>query len=144
MNADGRWFEAMADDLRQVRGVPQILDATYQVFEVMLAVTRQHQDPGDGLFAAYVMAAASAADGRDAVARAPALPSVALADGNLVVHQEQEVSAAEAADGLAVLCEVLGGLLTDAGRAAVDPRDKATCAQAAGHAREIHALLVGA
>ena len=39
-----------------------------------MSVIHPVQDPGNGLFAALVMAAASAANGRNALALAPSLP----------------------------------------------------------------------
>ena len=51
-----------------------VLDAAHDAFEDMLSVIRAFEDPEDGMFIPLVMAAASAADGRDAIAFAPSLP----------------------------------------------------------------------
>lgn len=138
----GQRFGKLAGELRQVRGLPEVLNAAYSVFEVMLSIAREHGDPGSQSFAAFVFAAGAAADGRDAVAAAPSLPPAGLA-GNLALDQGWVTDADEAADGLAVLGEVLSSLLTAAGRAAGDARDQVACARAAGHAQKVHALLVG-
>ena len=60
--------------LQHAAGLPAILDAAYDAFEDMLPAIRAHEDPAGGLFAAFMMAAASAADGRDAIGFAPSLP----------------------------------------------------------------------
>ena len=60
--------------LRHAAGLPAILDAAYDAFEDMLLAVRAHEDPAGGLFAAFMMAAASTADGRDALGFAASLP----------------------------------------------------------------------
>ncbi len=50
--------------LLEADGLAAVLDAAYGAFEGMLSVIHPVQDPASGLFAAFVMAAASAADGR--------------------------------------------------------------------------------
>ena len=57
--------------LQQASDLVTVLDAAYAAFEGMLSVIGPCEDPASGWFAAFVMAAASAADGRDAVAFAP-------------------------------------------------------------------------
>ena len=117
-----------------------ILDAAYDTFETMLSVLRAHEDPGDPMFGAVIMAAASAADGRDAVLFAPSLPPQPLqaADAG-----ERHDAVGAAADLLASLSELLAGRLDDAERIAPDPGDQAACQAAARWARDIHALLIG-
>src|ERR1700733_1362570 len=60
--------------LQQASGLASVLDAAYEAFEGMMSVIHPVQDPASGLFSAFVMAAASAADGRNALALAPSLP----------------------------------------------------------------------
>ena len=67
--------------LHQASDLAAILDAAYDAFESMLSVLRAHEDPGDPMFGAVMMAAASAADGRDAVLSAPSLPPHRLHSG---------------------------------------------------------------
>jgi len=62
------------DHLERANGLAAVLAAAYDVFEGMRLAFRTCEDPATGLFAAFVMASASAADGRDAVAFAPSLP----------------------------------------------------------------------
>ena len=65
--------------LQEADGLAAVLDAAYGAFEGMLSVIYPSQDPASGLFAAFVMAAASAANGRNALALAPSLPGRPLA-----------------------------------------------------------------
>jgi len=52
--------------LDQASDLAAILDAAYDAFESILPVLRAHEDPADPMSGAVVLAAASAADGRDA------------------------------------------------------------------------------
>ena len=67
-------IDAAQRRLQQASDLAEVLDAAYEAFEAMLSVIHGVQDPASGWFAAYVMAAASAANGRNAVALAPSLP----------------------------------------------------------------------
>ena len=60
--------------VRLAAGLAAILDAAYEAFEDMLQSLRAHEEPGSSLFLAVMLAAASAADGRDAIMFAPSLP----------------------------------------------------------------------
>ena len=70
----------------------------------MLAVIHGQEDRAGAGFAAFVMSAASAANGRDAVAAAPSLPS-AVAPGGLLAAGglAADVSEDEAAAAVALL-----------------------------------------
>jgi len=131
--------------LAQASGLPGVLDAAYDAFEAMLAVIHGQEDgAGDG-FAAFVMAAASAANGRDAVAAAPSLSPAAPggetpADGGLWPG----LAASEAAAVLAGLSGLLVSRLTDAAARAADGADRAACTVAARHAAVIWSRLAGA
>src|SRR6266568_8301344 len=67
--------------LQEADGLAAVLDAAYAAFEGMVSVIHPVQDPASGLFTAFVMAAASAADGRNALALAPSLPGHPLLAG---------------------------------------------------------------
>src|ERR1039457_5553747 len=71
--ADMTFLISERDRLEQAAGLAAVLDAAYDAFESMRLAFRVHEDPASGLFAAFVMAAASAADGPVAVGfpRAP-------------------------------------------------------------------------
>src|ERR1035441_4530227 len=72
--ADMTFLISARDRLERAAGLAAVLDAAYDAFESMRLAFRVHEDPASGLFGAFVMAAASAADGRDAVACAPSMP----------------------------------------------------------------------
>ena len=124
--------------LSQADGVVAILDAACDAFETMLSVLRAHEDPGDPLFGALMMAAASAADGRDAVLFAPSLPPHRLQAAGAEGGPD---TVGSDADVLAGLSELLAARLDDAGRIAPGPGDRAACQAAAQWARDIHGLL---
>ena len=54
--------------------LPGVLDSAYDAFEDVLAVLRHHQEDDEAAFAAFMFAACAAANGRDWIAWAPALP----------------------------------------------------------------------
>src|SRR5215472_12248872 len=92
--------------VQQASDLAAVLDAAYEAFEVMLSVIHRVQDPGSGLFAALVMAAASAANGRNAVALAPSLPGrplLAVPAGQRPRPGQRPEQLAEAVAGLSRL-----------------------------------------
>ena len=127
--------------LQEADGLAAVLDAAYAAFEGMVSVIHPVQDPASGLFAAFVMAAASAADGRNALALAPSLPGHPL----LAAPAEQQSWSGEPPERVA---EVVAGLsrlvaerLTQAAVSAPDAGDQAACRHAAQSARDICGLL---
>jgi len=129
--------------LARASGLPELLDAAYDAFGDLLTVIRRHDEPDGEWFIPMVLAAASAANGRDAVGWAPSLPARRL-------HREQAegdagypVTAQAAADWVGALCEILAGRLAAAARFAAGPGDRAACRDAARCARDVHALLGG-
>jgi hypothetical protein len=130
--------------LQRAAGLAAILDAAYDAFEDVLQATRACEDPASGLFAAFVMAAASAADGRDAILFAPSLfpgqGNSTPAAGDQGSAGEDSASVAGAAAGLS---RVLAARLTEACETASDPGDRAACADAICCAQSIHDLLGG-
>jgi hypothetical protein len=127
--------------LQEADGLDVVLDAAYAAFEGMVSVIHPAQDPASGLFAAFVMAAASAADGRNALALAPALPRRPL----LAVPAEQQPWSSEPPERVA---EVVAGLsrlvaerLTQAAVSAPVTGDQDACWHAAQSARDICGLL---
>ena len=132
---------AARDRVEQADNLAALLDAAHDAFEDMLSVIRAHEDPEDGMFISLVMAAASAADGRDAIAFAPSLPARRLhpASADKQPHEPGPVQAI--ASRLAALSELLAKRLTEAARSAPIPADRTACADAARSARDIQALL---
>jgi hypothetical protein len=127
--------------VQQASDLAGVLDAAYEAFEAMLSAIDPVQDPASGLFAALVMAAASAANGRNAVALAPSLPGRLLAAvpaGQRPWSGERPEQLAEVVAGLSHL---VAGRLAQAAACARDPGDRAACAHAARCARDICGLL---
>jgi hypothetical protein len=75
----------------------------------MLSVIYPVQDPASGLFAAFVMAAASAANGRNALALAPSLPGRPL----LAVPAEQQPWSGEPPERVAEVVAALSTLIAE-------------------------------
>jgi hypothetical protein len=127
--------------LQEADGLDAVLDAAYAAFEGMLSVIHPVQDPTSGQFAAFVMAAASAADGRNALALAPSLPGHPL----LAVPAEQQSWSSEppkrVAEVVAGLSHLVAERLTAAAASAPDTGDVAACRHAAQSARDICGLL---
>ena len=125
-----------------------VMDAAYDAFEDLLAVIRQHEDSANGLFAAFMFAAMSAANGRDAILFAPSLPASRNADrpaleGAEPQDTEPTDTVEDAADAAVGLAHLLADRLLEAGQAAPDPDDRAACLAAAQCAGEICGLLRG-
>jgi len=118
---------------------PAVLNAAYHAFECLLTVFRAEDDPAGDMFTTFVMAAALAADGRDALAFAPSLPPAALEMGIPPAADGEEASAHELAD----LCRDLITNLQRVAATASDPDDGAACRDGVRCARGIHVLLTG-
>ena len=122
--------------------LPDVLDAAYDAFEDMLVLLRQHQEDDEAAFPAFVMAAAAAANGRDWIAGADALPCAAprnQADGLPGGTSTEDVASA-----VAGLSREVDRKLTSAAASAESPSDRLSCNRAAAEAATIAALLSGA
>ncbi len=129
---------ATTQSLRQATDPAGIIAASYEAFTRVLPVLHALEDPGNQLFSAAVMAAAYAANGRDALAFAPSLTAAG--------RQEQRGDGACSHLGpgaleIRSLCDVLARKLTDAAKAAEHPADRAACQEAAECAGEMAALF---
>jgi hypothetical protein len=129
----------MHERLRSADGIETLLDAAHDAFAGLLSIIRAHEDPADGLFIPLVMAAASAAEGRNAITFARSLPPRRLHPATAA----DEPGNANITAGLAALIELLAARLSAAARDAPDRSDQAACHTAARCARDIHALLTG-
>ncbi len=124
-------------------GLELLLAAAHDAFEFLLTVTRDHQDPADGMFAAFVMSAASAADGRDAVAAAPSLPWPPPPKPAGAADDFRQGTATEVAAGLGAISQQLAVRLAQAAGTASGAADRAACAEATSCAARIGELLNG-
>ncbi len=127
--------------LQQAGDLAGILDAAYEAFEGMVSVIHRVQDPASGLFTALVMAAASAADGRNALALAPSLPGHPL----LAVPAEQQPGSGEPPERVAEVVAGLSDLVAErlelAAASALEAGDRAACRHAPQSARDNCGLL---
>ena len=134
-------IEAAQHRVQQAGDLAAVLDAAYEAFEAMLSVIHPVQDPASDLFAAFVMAAASAANGRNAVALAPSLPRHPL----LAVPSEERPCPGErpgrVAEVVAGLSDLVAERLTQAAAFAPETGDRDACSRAAQNARDICELL---
>jgi hypothetical protein len=134
-------MDAAQQRLQEADGLAVVLDAAYAAFEGMVSVIHPVQDPSSGLFAAFVMAAASAVDGRNALALAPSLPRHSL----LAVPAEQQPRPGEpperVADLVAGLSRLVAEQLTQAAVSAPDIDDRDACRHSAQSARDICGLF---
>jgi hypothetical protein len=131
--------------IEEAGDLPGLLGAAYGAFEDMLAVIRHHEERDEGSFAAFVIAASAAANGRDCIAAAPSLQLLAVTgpasgtDGLLA-----ELTVVRVALTVAGLSELLAARLTAAAARAAHPDDRTACTNAARQARRIWRLFAGA
>jgi hypothetical protein len=128
--------------LQNAVGLAAMLDAAHDAFEGILSIIRAHEDPADGLFIPLVMAAASAAAGRNAIIFAPSLPPDSLHPA-AKAEEPGDADATAVMVELATLSDLLATRLTKAAHSAPDSADQAACRDAARSARDICALLTG-
>jgi hypothetical protein len=128
--------------LKQATGLRAVLDAAYDAFEELLGALEEQEERGGGAFAAFVMSATAAANGRDALAAAPSLPPAPSGDlASAAARSYCDLTVEDAAAVLAQLGQLLSGRLADASNQPGDAGDKVACAQAARHAASICSLL---
>ena len=125
--------------LRQASSLPEALDVSFDAFEAIRMPARDCQDRVPELFAAFMMTADAAVEGREALTPAPSLPLTSGAQpGNAGAVR---ADANQVADTLAALAAVLRDRLTDAAARADTPDDRAACQDAAEAAGRICQLM---
>jgi hypothetical protein len=124
----------LTDRLAKAAGTPVLLAVAFDAFEHMLRALREIENRAGVLLPAIVLAAAAAGDGRDAVARAPWLPSLSEPPERPMPARGAE----QVADETAALSRALWGCLA-AADAPVAYR--AACAGGAEAAWRICSLL---
>lgn len=140
MHCPGRSHRgAAAVGLKQGAHLPDLLAASFDAFEAIRRLARQSEGLAPDLFAAFM----TAADGRDAITAAPALPSA----GNPARHDASPAGQPDplaAADSIAVLAAILATRLDHAASLATTPGDQLACQDGAQAARRIHQLMTAA
>jgi hypothetical protein len=125
--------------LRQASSLPEALDASFGAFEAIRMAARDCQDQIPELFAAFMMTADVAVDGREALTPAPSLPPTSGAEPGHTGTARADAD--QVADTLAALAAVLRDRLTDAAAMADTPDDRAACQDAAEAAGRICQLM---
>ena len=125
--------------LRQAASLPGTLAASFDAFEAirLLARGNEHRDPG--LFAAFMMAADAAVDGREALTISPSLPPATRPQP--AVSPATGAGLDDIADAMAGLAAQLADCLPRAAAMAEMPGDRAACEQAAHAAGQIRQLM---
>jgi hypothetical protein len=67
-------LDAITSRLRDISTLAELLDAGFDAFEAIRLVARACEDRAPDLFAAFMTAAGTAVDGRNALNDAPSLP----------------------------------------------------------------------
>ncbi len=129
--------------LAEARTVPGLLSAARDAFEAVIFLSGEHAESDDGLVAALAGVMAAAADGRDAIAMAPSLPTQPVGGGGGPAAGSGDDGACEIAAALGGLSGLLAARLELGSAAAGDPGDRGACRRAAGYAREARGLLGG-
>ena len=119
--------------VERAEDLPALLAAGYRAFDYALQALRGAEDNAGPLLPAFVLAAAAAADGRDAVAAARSFPG----PGTMLMGNMASLAAVEVADQVARLSLALFTRLRDA--AAGD--GGSACAAAAARAGRMRELL---
>jgi hypothetical protein len=146
-------WEAARDRLERADDLPALLEAAHRGFALALTALRAGENPESVWFAGFVMAAAEAANGRDALLFAPSMvlhgsagmpdlgtdPPAGIAEG----WAAGEDPAGSVAGDIAALCGLAAVRLARAATDAPDRGDQDACARAARNARRICELLAG-
>jgi hypothetical protein len=126
--------------LRAADSLAATLAAGFDALEVIRAGARDCEDRAPELFAAFMLAAGAAAEGRNALAGAPSLPrGRGEAAGPDVASPSAD--AGEIADALTGLSDLLAHRLQEAAVHAPNAPDEAACRDAARAAAHIQLLL---
>jgi hypothetical protein len=132
-------LHAIASRLRGGSTLAELLAAGFDAFETIRPAARACEDRTPDLFAAFMTAAGTAVDGRNALGGAPSLPPPTGPPP--VITVSATAGAAHIADELAALAALLAQRLAEAGAWAFLADDRAACQHATRAARHIHRLL---
>jgi hypothetical protein len=132
-------LDAIASRLRGATTLAELLDAGFDAFEVIRRVARAYEDLAPELFAAFMTAAGTAVEGRNALNDAPSLPPTTGPPPAPTVSLA--VGADQLADELAELTALLTQRLAEASAQALGEGDRAACQRATHAAADIHRLL---
>ena len=119
-------------------GVPSVLAAGWDAFELVRAVAGASADQAADMYPAFTFARGAAVNGRNAIAFAPSMPAD---QATLLERPVLSGDVYEVADALADLASALSGRLRETAELAADAGDRAACENAARDADRISELL---
>jgi len=120
--------------------LPEALGRALAAFEAIRQLARRYEDREPDLFAAFMSAASAAAEGRDAILTASALPTPDVTAVEIGTSAP-DAKAADVADMIAAEAAALAVELDRAVTLARSDLDRRACHDAATAARQIHQLL---
>jgi hypothetical protein len=132
-------IEQVQQHLHAADGVPAVLSASWEAFELVQAVAAVCADQAADMYPAFTFARGSAASGRNAIAFAPSMPAGYAEPPAVTASVTGDVY--EVADAVARLAAALGARLRETAALAADTDDRAACEDAALDAEQISALL---
>ena len=132
-------IELARQRLLSADGVPGLLSAGWEIFELVIAVAAASADQSPDMYPAFTFARGSAVSGRNAIAFAPSMPACYAAPSGMPGPVTGDVY--EVADAVAGLASALTARLRDAAGHAADAGDRTACENAADHADQISELL---
>jgi hypothetical protein len=132
-------IELVRQRLLDANGVPGVLSAGWDIFELVIAVAAASADRSAEMYPAFTFARGSAVSGRSAIAFAPSMPTSYAAPSGTPEPGNGDVY--EVADAITGLAQALSARLRDAAERAADADDRAACERAAAHADQISELL---
>jgi hypothetical protein len=133
-------IEQVQQHLHAADGVPAVLSASWEAFELVQAVAAAYADQAADMYPAFTFARGSAATGRNAIALAPSMPAGYAKPPAITAPAAGDVY--EVADAVAGLTSALSARLREAAGLAADVGDRAACEDAALEAEQISALLM--
>jgi len=131
-------IELASQRLLGAGGMPGLLSAGWEIFELVIAVAAASADQSADMYPAFTFARSSAVSGRNAIAFAPSMPACYAPSGR---PEPGTGDVYQVADAVAGLASALSARLRDAAGHAADAGDCAACELAAGHADQISELL---
>jgi hypothetical protein len=128
----------MTARLRDANDVAETLAAGFAAFELIRATARDCEDRAPELFAAFMLAAGAAVEGRNALAAAP---SLGRGDAASLAVASLSADVAEIADALGALGGLLAHCLREAAAHAANATDGTVCQGAVRAAALIQQFL---
>ena len=125
--------------LADADGLPAVLAASWEIFELIAAIASVTADNSPDLYPAFTFARGSAIGGRNTIAFAPSMPAVPVNAAHSLLKPAAGLH--EIADALAGLASSLGGRLRDSAGLAPAAADRSACEDAASEAERIAQLL---